>query len=173
MFGCNQVLFLYYDRVLLWPSSWVQRLTWSALRLLRRKASTVCSAPRQWPAWTSCSLSQSPAPPAASPKDSSTCPASLICSPPALRRRRPRAAQWCELERVSVLTCDSRPQPLWFWGRGVGMMVLSGFPAESFPHPPETKSPSEEVDTQLSTCSWTFQRTSIFSSTCFFLSVQI
>lgn len=79
------------------------------------------------------------------------------------------------VERVTGLTCDSQPQPLWFWGRGVSMMVLSGLPAESFPHPPETKSPSEEVDTLLSTCSWTFQRTSMFSSlsNCFFINPNL
>lgn len=82
-----------YDRALLWPSSWVQRLTWSAPHSPQRKASTACSAPQRWPASTSCSRSPSLAPPAASPKDFSTCPASQICSPPPSRRRRPRAAR--------------------------------------------------------------------------------
>lgn len=132
-----------YSRVLLWPSSWVQRPTWSAQHSPRRKASTACSALQRWPASTSCSLSQSPAPPAASPKDFSTCPASRICSPPPSRRRRPRAARSCEWRPLGLQSSHATPSPCLFGlgEGGVGTMVLSGLPAESFPHPPRNQTP--------------------------------
>lgn len=132
-----------YCRVLLWPSSWVQRLIWSAQRSPRRKASTVSSALQRWPASTSCSLSRNPVPPAASPKDFSTCPASPICSPPPSRRRRPRAALLCEWRPLGLQFSHATPSPCLFGlgEGGVGMMVLSGLPAESFPHPPRNQTP--------------------------------
>lgn len=130
-------------RDLPWPSSWVPGLTWSARRSPRRKASTASSALQRWPASTSCSRSPSPAPPAASPKDSSTCPASLTCSPPPSRRRRPRAAQSCEWRPLGLRFSRATPSPCLFGlgEGGVGMMVLSGLPAESFPHPPGNQTP--------------------------------
>lgn len=132
-----------YCRVRPWPSSWVQRLTWSAQRSPRRRASTACSARPRWPASTSCSLSPRPAPPAASPKDSSTCPASQICSPPPSRRRRPRAARSCEWRPLGLQSSHATPSPCLFGlgEGGVGTMVLSGLPAESFPHPPGNQTP--------------------------------
>lgn len=109
-------------RALPWPSSWVQRPTWSARRSPQRRASTASSVPLRWPASTSCSLSQSPAPPAASRKDFSTCPASQICSPPPSRKRRPRAAQSCEWRPLGLKSSHATPSPLplWSWGRGGG-----------------------------------------------------
>ena len=109
-----------YCRALPWPSSWVLRRTWSARHSPRRKASTASSAPRRWPASTSCSLSQRPAPPAASPKDCSTCPASRICSPPPSRRRRPRAARSCEWRPLGLQSSHATPKPLPLWSRGRG-----------------------------------------------------
>ena len=109
-----------YCRALPWPSSWVLRRTWSARHSPRRKASTASSAPRRWPASTSCSLSRRPAPPAASPKDCSTCPASRICSPPPSRRRRPRAARSCEWRPLGLQSSHATPKPLPLWSRGRG-----------------------------------------------------
>lgn len=133
----------FYCRALLWPNSWVQRLISSARRSPPRKASTVYSAPQRWPASTSCSLSRSPAPPAASPKDSSTCPASQICCPPPSRRRRPRAARSCESRPPGLQSSHATPSPCLFGlgEGGVGTMALSGLPAESFPHPPRNQTP--------------------------------
>lgn len=130
-------------RVLLWPSSWVQRLIWSAQRSHLRKASTASSAPQRWPASTSCSLCRNRAPPAASPKDFSTCPASQICSPPHSRRRRRRAARSCEWRPPGLQFSHTTPSPCLFGlgEGGVGTMVLSGHPAESFPHPPRNQMP--------------------------------
>ncbi|TNN82835.1 hypothetical protein EYF80_006792 [Liparis tanakae] len=131
------------SRVLLWPSSWVRKLTWSAQRSPRRKASTACSARRRWRASTSCSRSPSRAPPAACPKDCSTCPASRICSLPPSRRRRPRAARSCEWRPPGLQSSHATPSPCLFGlgEGGVGTMALSGLPAESFPHPPGIQTP--------------------------------
>lgn len=150
--------FIIYCRVLLWPSSWVQRLTWNAQRSPRRKASTACSAPQPWPASTSCSPSRRPAPPAASPKDFSTFPASRICSPLPSRRRRPRAARSCEWRPLRLQPVIIRPQApaSLVSGKGGWARFYQGFLLNPTLTPPETKHPSEEVDTSLSTCSWTF-----------------
>lgn len=106
-------------RVLLWRSSWVQRPTWNAQHSPLRKASTASSAPRQWPAWTSYKPCQRTAPPAASPKDSSTSRASQICFPPPSRRRRPRAARSCEW-RTRGWQSSYYPKPLALFGLGEG-----------------------------------------------------
>lgn len=126
--GTNHKLYLlFHCRVLRWPSSWVQRLILNAQPSPQRKASTACFAPQPWPASTNCRRSPSPAPPAASPKDSCTCPAGQIYSPPPSRRRRPRAVRSCERgEREDPLGCSSHmwlpiPSPLvlgkggWAW----------------------------------------------------------
>uniref|UniRef100_A0A8C7M7S0 Rho family GTPase 1 n=1 Tax=Oncorhynchus kisutch TaxID=8019 RepID=A0A8C7M7S0_ONCKI len=79
-----------------WPSNLVRRPTWSVQPSPQRRASTVCSVLQPWPASTSCSPPPSPAPPDASPRDSSFCPASLTSSPLPSARTRPRAAPSCE-----------------------------------------------------------------------------
>lgn len=158
-------------RVLLWRSNWARRPTWSAQPSPRRKASTASSAPQRWPAWTSSKPSQRTAPPAVSPKDSSTYRARQTCSPPPSRRKRPRAARSCEW-RTCGWQSAYYPKPLasLVLGKGGWARLYQGILLNPSLTPPETETPSVEVDTSLSTCSWTFWHTSIFfhySLSCF------
>lgn len=57
------------------------------------------SGRRRSPAWTNCSPPTNPAPSAGSPRDSSTCPAGPISSPPPSAGTSPRAAPSCEFCR--------------------------------------------------------------------------
>lgn len=122
-------------RVQPWPSSWGLRRTWSAQPSHQRRASTAFSAPQLWPASTSFSLWPSPAPTAASPNASSTCPAAPSCSLPPSRRRRPRAAQSCEQWGCPPHPRELLPPPCFSPGKGGGfndVHVAEGFVRESF-----------------------------------------
>lgn len=131
-----------YCRVLLWPSSWVQRLTWNAQRSPQRKASTVCSAPQPWPASTSCNPSRRPAPPAVSPKDFSTFPASRICSLLPWKRRRPRAVLSCEWGPPGLHSpYDPKPPASLVSGKGGWAWFYQGFLLNPSLHPPGNQTP--------------------------------
>lgn len=89
-------IFSSHRRVRPWRSRLERRPTWSARPSHQRRASTVFSVLRLWPAWTNFSLPINPVPSAASPRDSYTFPARQSCSPPPLARTSPRAAPSCE-----------------------------------------------------------------------------
>lgn len=95
-FTPNHTFFPSFHRDRPWPSSWELKLTWSAQPSRRRRASTVFSVLRLWPAWTNSSLPTNPAQSADSPRDSYTCPAGQSSSLPPSARTSPRAAPLCE-----------------------------------------------------------------------------
>lgn len=67
------------------------------------------------------------------------------------------SVMWVETSWVTVLTLNPHPLRLWSRGRGGGHDGFIRVTCWILPSPPqETKHHSEEVDTSLSTCSWTF-----------------
>lgn len=67
------------------------------------------------------------------------------------------SVMWVETSWVTVITCDPQaPASLVSGKGGWARWFYQGFLLNPSLTPPETKHPSEEVDTPLSTCSWTF-----------------